>query len=98
MKKYRIACFWIEAIIVYIAAIVLLGRPINRYMPNWFFGPLGLVLVSGFDVLWAVCIRLWRPTDERLNALKKFLSVGVFALSASVLTSWLILTLLQDIW
>jgi hypothetical protein len=98
MKKYEIACLGIEAVAIYVAGIVLLGRPINWYMPNWFFGPAGLVLVLGFDVLWGVCIRLWRPTNERLHGFKKVLSVAVFALSASVLTSWLILRLFQNIW
>ena len=80
----------IEALAVYVAGIVLLGSWINMYMPNWFFGPAGLVLVLGFDALW---VRLWRPIDKRLKVLKKVLSVAVFALSASVLTCWLIITL-----
>jgi hypothetical protein len=97
-KKGRFVCLAIEAVAIYVAGIILLGRPINWYMPNWFFGPAGLILVLGFDTLWGMGIRLWRPIDERLKVLKKVLSVAVFALSASVLTSWLILTLFQNVW
>jgi hypothetical protein len=100
-KKGRL--YWksfltIEAIIIYVTGILLLGRPINRYMPNWFFGPWGFVLVLGFDMFWILCIKLWCPKNERLKILKKIMSVAVFALSASILTSWLILTLFQNVW
>lgn len=76
----------------------MLGEPINRHMPNWFFGPIGLFIILGFDIIWIIGMKIWKLKSVRIKIIKKILCVLVFALSASVLTSWLILNLLSGIW
>jgi len=88
----------IVAIAVYVGAILLLGKPINHHMPNWFFGPIGFFMIFGFDIIWIIGMKLWKFKSVRIKIIKKILSVLVLALSASILTCWLILNLLSNIW
>lgn len=102
VNRFEIACeivfLTIMAIAVYVGSIWLLGEPINRHMPNWFFSPIGLFMILGLDVIWIFCMKLRKSKTKRMSRVKRFLSVLIFSLSASVLTSWLILNLLSDIW
>jgi len=95
---FEIVFLTIMAIVVYGGGILLLGEPINRHMPNWFFCPIGLFLIIGLDIIWIFCIKLWKLNSVQMRIIKNILSVFIFALSASVLTNWLILNVLSDIW
>ena len=102
VNRFGIICeivfLGIVAIAVYVGATLLLGEPINRHMPNWFFGPIGLFMILGFDIIWVIGMKIWKLKSVQVKIIKKILSVLVFALSASVLTCWLILNLLSDVW
>ncbi len=95
---FEIVFLTITAIVVYGGGILLLGEPINRHMPNWFFSPIGFFMIIGIDIIWIFCVKLWKPKSVQMRIIIKILSVFIFALSASVLTNWLILNLLSDIW
>jgi len=101
-NRFETACeivsLGILAIAVYVGAIWLLGEPINRHMPVWFSGSAGPLMILGVDIAWIFGIKLRKSKTKRMSRVKRFLSVLIFSLSASVLTSWLILNLLSDIW
>jgi hypothetical protein len=84
------------AIAVYVGGVLFLGKPISHRIP-WFWGPLGLFGVLGFDTIWLVATRLHKPQSLQLRIAGKILSVVLFALSGSLLTLWLILKLLSSI-
>jgi hypothetical protein len=84
------------AIGVYVGGVLFLGKPISHRIP-WFWGPLGIFAVLGFDTIWLVATRLHKPQSLQLKIAGKILSVVLFALSGSLLTLWLILKLLSSI-
>jgi len=86
------------AIGVFIGGIYLLVGIIGRFIPFWFSGLAGLLLVLGFDVLWCVGMRWWRPRGNQLKVLKKIVSVTVLALSTAVLACWCIGYLFRQVW
>jgi hypothetical protein len=79
------------AVVIFVGGVYLFPR-IIRFIPflfaNWFAGISGPFLVMGFDILWIIGMRKWRPMSEQLKILKIILSVSVFALSASLLFGW----------
>jgi len=101
VNRFEIACeivfLAIMAIGIYIGAILLLGKPISRYMPIWFLNPLCFFSILALDALWIMGMKFWRTKNVTIKIIKKILSVFVLALSASVLTHWLIIKLLRAI-
>ena len=82
--------------IIYLGTTMLLFKPMNSvYMPDWFFSWLGFFIVLGFDVVWVVIMRLWPLKNIKV---KIVLTVLVITLSASVLTCWVALNALSDVW
>ena len=79
--------------IIYWAGFRLLFEPINYLMGEWFFTPLGLFAVLGFDVVWIIIIRLWPLRNIHV---KIVLTLLVLTLSASVLTCLVVLRSLGD--
>jgi len=86
------------AIVVFIGGMYLLVRVIGRFIPFWFSGLAGPLLVLGFDVLWCVGMRWWRPGGNQLKVLKKIVFVTVLALSTAVLTCWCIGYPFRQVW
>ncbi len=95
---FEIIVLTIIAVIVFIGGIYLVLRVIGRFIPFWFSGLAGPLVVLGFDALWIIGTRKWRPKSNQLKVLKKILSITVFALSASVLVLWSIGYLFRDVW
>ena len=86
------------AIVVFIGGIYLLVKVIGRFIPFWFSGLAGPLSVLGFDVLWCIVMRLWRPESNQLRVLKKILFVIVFSFSASILVCWYIGHIFRNVW
>ncbi len=80
------------AIGVYVGGVLFLGKPISHCIP-WFWGPLGLFGVLGFDAMWIVATKLYKLESAQLRTTRKILSVFLLALSGSLLTLWLLLFL-----
>ncbi len=101
VNRFEIACevvfLAIVAIVVYGGGILLLGKPISRYMPVWFLNPLCFFSILALDTIWIVGMKFWRPKNITIKIIKKILYVLVLALSASVLTSWFMIKLLRGI-
>ena len=91
-KKLEIVFLIIMAIAIYIGGILFLGKPVNRLMP-WFFSPIGFVVVLLADFIWVVVMKMSNVRSFQIRVAKKIVSVFIFALSASLLTLWLILFL-----
>jgi hypothetical protein len=82
--------------IIFYGAMRILIKPMNSpHMPNWFFGPIGLLIVIGFDVLWLIAMRLWVFKGIKV---KIFLTLLVLTLSSSIITCWILLNSLSGIW
>lgn len=96
-RACEIVFLGIVAIVVYGGGILLLGKPINRYMPVGFLNPLCFFSILALDAIWIIGMKFWRPKNETIRIIKKILSVLVLALSASVLTHWSILNLFDRI-
>jgi hypothetical protein len=58
LSGWEIVCLAILIPIVYWRATLLLGKPMNLYMPYWFSEPLGILVVLGFDIIWVVLMKL----------------------------------------
>lgn len=82
--------------ISFYVAMRIFIKPMNRPdMPYWFFGPIGPIIVIGFDVLWVIAMRILSLKSIRV---KIYLTLLVFTLSASVLACWVLLKLLSGMW
>jgi len=81
--------------VIYLGATRLLFEPINFHMGYWFFSWLGFFIVLGFDVVWVVLMKLWPLKNIKV---KIVLTLLVLTLSASVLTCWIVLNALSDVW
>jgi uncharacterized membrane protein len=94
---YQVVFLTLLAILTYFGGIILLAKPINYYMPNWFFNPICFLSILIFDTIWIVWMKLWHPKSSTINIIRKILSVFVLAFSASILTHWSILNILHGI-
>jgi uncharacterized membrane protein len=95
---FEIIALTIISIIVFIGGIYLVVRVIGRFIPFWFSGLAGPLLVLGFDALWIIGTRKWHPKSNQQKVLKKIIFVTVFALSASILLLWSVGYFLRDVW
>ena len=95
LSRGEIVSMVILTAIVYVGSVILLFRPMNECGPDWFFTPVGLFTVLGFDMAWFMIMKLWKVRNMHV---KIILTVLVFTLSASVLTCWLLLNALSKIW
>jgi hypothetical protein len=95
---FEVIALTLIATVVFIGGIYLLVRVIGRFIPFWFSGLMGPLLILGFDTLWVIGIRKWRPKSNQLKVLKKIVSVTVLAFSASVLVLWCIGYIFRDVW
>ncbi len=99
-QKKPVSCFEIFilvilAIAIYLGTIWFLYFPIASYMPVWFFGPLGLFIVLGFDVFWIIRKRSRNRPRSESGIILRIPSLLVFSLSASILTCWLLLNIMR---
>jgi len=85
------------AIVVYGGGILYLGKPIVHYMPVRFLNPLCFFFMLVLAAFWIIGMKFWCPKNETIRIIKKILSILLLALSASVLTLWLMLKLLAAI-
>jgi hypothetical protein len=83
---WKILCFLAPTAMLYVFAIPLVFLPLQLIVDEWFFGPLGLVVILVFDVAWII-IMIKLPFKDR--RLRKILIWFVLTVSASVLTGWL---------
>lgn len=96
LRRWEIVLWVILTPIIYLGTTMLLFKPMNSvYMPDWFFSWLGFFIVLGFDVVWFVIMRLWPLKNIKV---KIVLTLLVITLSASVLTCWVALNALSDVW
>lgn len=95
---FEVIALTLVAIVVFIGGIYLVMRVIGRFIPLWFSGFMGPLLILGLDLLWIIGIRMWRPRNNQLKVIKKIISVIVLSFSASVLTLWCIGYLFRDVW
>jgi hypothetical protein len=96
INRFEVFCeivfLTILAIAIYIGGTLFLGKPIAHLIP-WFFGPIGVFAIIFLDVMYIVGMKTTRVKTREAKMAKKIISVFVFALSASLLTLWLILFL-----
>jgi hypothetical protein len=92
---FEIFILVIFAIAIYLGALWFLYFPIASYMPVWFFGPLGLFMILGFDVFWIVRNRTPKHSMSKTGIIPRIPSIFVFSLSASILTCWLLLNIMR---
>ena len=85
---WKILCFLAPTAMLYVFAIPLVILPLHLIAYEWFFGPLGLVVVLAFDVVWIIIMRLLLFKNRRL---RKVLIWFVLTVSASVLTGWIVI-------
>jgi branched-subunit amino acid transport protein len=101
IDRFEVTCeivfLTILAIVVYVGGILFLGKPISRYMPVWFLNPLCFFSILALDAIWIMGMKFWRTKNVTIKIIKKILSTLVLSLSASVLTSWLIIRFLRAI-
>ncbi len=82
--------------VIFYVAMRIFIKPMNSPdMPDWFFGPLGPLIVIGFDVLWIIGMRILPLKNMRV---KIYPTLFVLTLSVSALASWALLKLLSDMW
>jgi hypothetical protein len=86
----EVILFAMLAIGVFIGSMCILGKAIDRYAPDCFFGLAGLFSILAIDVLFVICMRRWPPVEYRLKMLKKAIYITVFAISISSLIWWCI--------
>jgi len=55
-------------------------------MPSWFFGPVGLLIVLGFDVVWILLIKFLFKTHIKIKIILMLLGV---TLSTAILCWWI---------
>jgi len=99
-KKRKILLICLEVLLlsvisplVYWGAFRLLFDPINCFMGDWFFTPLGVIGVLFLDIVWIVTVKTLPIKNLKI---KVVLIALVLILSASVLTCQVILTSLGD--
>jgi hypothetical protein len=92
---WEIVCLAILALIVYFGGTMLLGKQMNLHLGPWFFTPVGLLVVLGFDIIWVVLMKLWPLQNVKV---KLVLTVLVLTLSVSVITCWILLNALSGMW
>jgi hypothetical protein len=85
----------ILAIVIYFGSLWFLYFPIASYMPVWFFGPLGLFMIIGFDVFWIIRNRKHKYSRSNTGIILRIPSLLVFSLSASILTCWILLNIMR---
>jgi len=78
-----------EAVVVYVGGVLLSGKPIFLCIP-WFFDSIGPFMILLLDVIWIIWMKKSKAKSVQKKVIKKISSVFVFALSASLLTLWLI--------
>jgi hypothetical protein len=91
VSVFQIFILVIFAIAIYLVSLWSVYFPLVSYMPAWFFGPLGLFMIIGFDVFWIIRNR------SRYNPgiILKIPSLLVFSLSASLLSCWILVNIMR---
>ncbi len=95
LSRLGIVCLVILIPIVYWRTTLLLFQPMNLYTPLWFSPQLGLLVIVGFDIMWVILMKL---CPLKCTKVKIVLTVLVLTLSASVITCWILLISLSDMW
>jgi hypothetical protein len=99
-KKFPLSVFEILMLIIVAPTIFyfagkLLWEPINSYAPSWFFSFAGLLVILGIDGLWVVMMKLWRIENLRI---KIYATIFILTISSVILTCWVLLNMLSDVW
>ena len=84
-KDRDIATLVVLSLIVSFIGSFFLFEPMNIYMPHGFLGPIGILVVLGFDISWIIFVKFY-PFKESFT--KTLLIWLVLTLSASVLICW----------
>lgn len=88
LNKKVIVIFIIIFLSIFIFSFWSLFSVMNSpIIPNWFVGPIGLVLILVFDMIWVITIK---SLFKKYIKLKIFLIFLGITLSTSVLAWWLI--------
>jgi hypothetical protein len=88
LSKFVIMIFIIMFLGIFIFSFWLLFSVMNSpIMPNWFFGPIGLLVILIFDVTWVLTMKSLFKEHIKLKIFLIFLGI---TLSTSVLAWWLI--------
>jgi hypothetical protein len=91
VSGFEIFILVIFAIAIYLVSLWSLYFPLVSYMPVWFFGPLGLFMIIGFDVFWIIRNR----SRSNPGIILKIPSLLAFSLSASLLSCWVLVNIMR---
>jgi hypothetical protein len=78
---------------IYVGSYVLLSGPIDLLISKGVSTLVAFVVILGFDVFWIVLMKLW---PLRKIHVKIVLTLIVFAVSASILTCFVVVPVLRD--
>lgn len=81
--------------IIFYVAMRMLIKPMNSYAPYWFSTWIGFLVVLGFDILWVIAMKLLPLKNIRIKIYSILL---VLTFSLSILTCWMLLNALSDMW
>ena len=93
-----VAAVILFVIVFFVGIVVILNVP-NYFFRwllipifSWLLTPVGLLIIFGFDVAWVISMKFWSSKDRKT---KFFLTLLVFALSASFFACWFIIPALE---